>query len=351
MKPNPDSLVILALDEETPAGPKRVYKAGKGGAPFMDWVPGAAFPLSGTNGTAFVYVWPTRTYSEGMGSSAPAELSPEDRAMFRAAKKRHGGEMSFFKVGGAAKTEEANAGPAPKFVFDSSYLKNMKALFVESMTRPNRQDYTWLATKTFTFNLAIRLFFVMKAVNAGELPVVRAVISTSWYQIQDAVFTVFGQTYMKFLGRMTGMIKVFKAPVGDMVFVYFQLCGFEFLNRLVLGPLGENPLVMTPKGLALVFINILQGMISGGPLVPAVNQMRRVGVISHSTMMHLYQVTSLTMQFGLFAAFGYQKFYAMLTGSVLVLSWGSYVYFTSFFKDPEFGVVEESAVRPFLGAR
>ncbi|MBI5597880.1 MAG: hypothetical protein HY928_17480 [Elusimicrobia bacterium] len=343
MKPDANSLVIVAVDEESPSGPRRVYKAGKGGAPFKEWAPGAEFPVTGSGGRALVYVWPTKTYSEGMGSSAPAEVSPEDRAMFRAAKKQHGGEMLFFKVGSSTKSAEENAGPAPRFAFDSSYLKNMKALFVESMTRPNRQDYTWLATKTFTFNLAIRLFFVMKAVNAGELPVVRAVISTSWYQVQDAVFTVFGQTYMKFLGRMTGMVRVFKAPVGDMVFVYFQLCGFEFLNRLVLGPLGENPLVMTPKGLALVFINILQGMISGGPLVPAVNQMRRAGVISHPTMMHLYQVTSLTMQFGLFAAFGYQKFYAILTGSVLVLSWGSYVYFTSFFKDPEFGAISPEA--------
>ena len=71
----------------------------------------------------------------------------------------------------------------------------------------------------------------------------------------------------------------------------------------------------------------------------AFNQMRRVGAISHSTMMHLYQVTSLTMQFGLFAAFGYQKFYALLTGGVLVLSWGSYFVFTTFYKDPAFGTV------------
>ncbi|MBI2362014.1 MAG: hypothetical protein HYV15_01325, partial [Elusimicrobia bacterium] len=260
MKPNADSLVILAVDEEAPSGPRRVYKAGKGGAPFKEWVPGEGFPVSGTNGRALVFVWPTKTYSEGMGSSAPAELSPEDRAMFRAAKKRHGGEMLFFKVGGKAASGAEQTGPAPRFVFDSAYLRDIKRLFKESMTRPNRQDYTWLATKTFTFNLAIRLFFVLKAVNAGELPAVRAVISTSWYQVQDAVFTVFGQTYMKFLGRMTGMVRAFNAQVGDMVFVYFQLCGFEFLNRLVLGPLGENPLVMTPKGLALVFLNILQGM-------------------------------------------------------------------------------------------
>jgi hypothetical protein len=337
MKPTADSLIIVAKDSEKDGALVRGYYAGAAGA-LKPWSPGAPLPAAGP---AMAYIWPTKTYSEGMGSSAPADISPEDRAMLRAARKACGGSLTCFKVSDApAKTaaehEAARQEASAPFRFDAGYLRDMKRLFAESMTRPNRQDYTWLVTKTFTFNLAIRLFFVLKAVNAGQLPVVRAVLSTSWYQLQDAVFTVFGQTYMKFLGRMTGMVRVFNAPVGDMVFVYFQLCGFEFLNRLVLGPLGENPLVMTPAGLALVFVNILQGMVSGGPLVPAVNQMRRAGVISHPTMMHLYQVTSLTMQFGLFAAFGYQKFYAMLTGGVLVLSWGSYFVFTTFYKDPPF---------------
>ncbi|MBI3296550.1 MAG: hypothetical protein HYZ75_00180 [Elusimicrobia bacterium] len=333
MTPAADSLVVLAVDK----GGTRLYLAGKGpDGPFKPWVPGEALPVSGSVGKGFVYVWPTRTYSEGMGSDKPAELAPEDRAMIRAARRAHGGELACFKAGEDGGEASAVAAPKGALTFDSSYVKNMKAIFVSCMTRPNRQDYMWLATKTFSFNLAIRLFFVSKAVGAGELPMFRAVISTSWYQIQDAVFTVFGQTYMKFLGNMTGMIRIFSSPVGDMVFVYVQLCGFEFLNRLVLGPLGENPLVYTPAGIGLIFLNIMQGMLSGGPLIPAVNQMRRVGAISHSTMMHLYQVTSLTMQFGLFAAFGYQRFYALLTGSVLVLSWTSYFVFTTFYKDPEF---------------
>lgn len=45
-----------------------------------------------------------------------------------------------------------------------------------------------------------------------------------------------------------------------------------------------------------------------------------------------------------FAAFGYQKFYALLTGSVLVLSWGSYFVFTTFYKDPEFGTARPDDV-------
>ena len=327
---------IVAKDAGTPAAPERRYYAGAPGALKL-WTPGTPLP-DGAGSGASVYIWPTKTYSEGMGSSAPADISPEDRAVLREARRRRG-TLTCFKVAdasSAAAAAAAAAGRAGAFAFDGGYLRDMSRLFKESMTTPNRQDYLWLATKTFSFNLAIRLFFVTKAVKSGELPMVRAVLSTSWYQLQDAVFTVFGQTYMKFLGRMTGMLRVFGAPVGDMAFVYVQLCGFEFLNRLVLGPLGENPLVYTPAGLGLIFFNILQGMLSGGPLVPAVNQMRRVGAISHPTMMHLYQVTSLTMQFGLFAAFGYQKFYALLTGSVLVLSWSSYFVFTTFFKDPPF---------------
>jgi hypothetical protein len=141
---------------------------------------------------------------------------------------------------------------------------------------------------------------------------------------------------MKFLGKMTGLLRVYKAYFEDLFFVYFQLCAFEFINRLVLGPLGENPLVYTWSGIGLIFANILQGMLSGGPLIPAINQMRKVGAISHNTMMHLYQLSSLTMQFGLFASFGYQRFYTILTTSVLVVAWGSYAVFTTFFRDPEF---------------
>jgi hypothetical protein len=188
-------------------------------------------------------------------------------------------------------------------------------------------------TKTFGLNLAVRLFFTIAAVRRGDLPVLRAVASTSWYQLQDTIFTVFGQTYMKFLGRMTGMLRIGPAYIGDFTFVYVQLCFFEFLNRLVLGPMGENPLVYTWNGMALIFVNILQGMISGGPLIPAINKMRRAGVIKHSTMMHFYQLTSLTMQFGLFASFGYQRFYFLLTTGTLVLSWGGYAIFSIFYQD------------------
>ena len=155
-------------------------------------------------------------------------------------------------------------------------------------------------------------------------------------------------TWLVKLRKMTGMLRVHNAYVGDFAFVYVQLCGFEFLNRLVLGPLGENPLVYSGAGLGLIFLNILQGMVSGGPLIPAINQMRKSGVITHSTMMHLYQVTSLTMHFGLFATFGYQKFYAMLTGGVLVLSWTSYLAFSTLYKDPEFVATGDGATMAAL---
>jgi hypothetical protein len=212
-------------------------------------------------------------------------------------------------------------------------LKKAPEIMRECWTVPNRQDYMYLATKTFGLNLVVRLAFTGKAVLKGDLPLVRAVLSTTWYQLQDTIFTVFGQTYMKFLGRMTGMLRVGPMYLGDFTFVYVQLCFFEFLNRLVLGPLGENPLVYTGLGMWLIFKNILQGMISGGPLIPAINKMRRSGVISHSTMMHFYQLSSLTMQFGLFASFGYQRFYTILTSATLILSWGSYSIFSLFYAD------------------
>jgi hypothetical protein len=134
------------------------------------------------------------------------------------------------------------------------------------------------------------------------------------------------------------------AYLGDFLIVYFQLSAFEFLNRLVLGPLGENPLVYTWSGVGLIFFNILQGMLSGGPLIPAINKMRGAGAISHSMMMHMYQISSLAMYFGLFATFGYQKVYTALTLSVMVLAWGSYIFFSVRYRDHIYCQAEEKGV-------
>jgi hypothetical protein len=214
---------------------------------------------------------------------------------------------------------------------DLSLLKNAPKLLRESWTVPNRQDYVYLATKTFGLNLAVRLFFAAAAVRKGSLP--RAVLSTIWYQLQDAGFTLFGQTYMKFIGKMTGMLRIARGYFGDLLFTYLQLTTLEFLNRLVLGPIGENPLVYSWGGLSLIFANVFMGMLSGGPLIPAISKMRRAGIISQSMMMNLYQLASLTMQFGLVASFGYQHLYFVLTTATLMLSWAAYAFFTIFYKD------------------
>ena len=348
--PHSDALVILAVDEIGPGNePARVYFTGLGAdlqdggrSRFSRWDPlKDALPLNERAGKhpVYAFIFPTKTYSEGLGGGG-ADISPEDRAMLRWAG-RSAARLVCAKVsrdGGASSADQSSS--QSLVAFDPATLARAPEIFKSCMTRPNRQDYMYLVTKTFGLNLVVRLAFASKAVMAGQLPLVRAVLSTSWYQLQDTVFTVFGQTYMKFLGRMTGMLRVGRAYLGDFAFVYVQLCGFEFLNRLVLGPLGENPLVYTWHGMTLIFLNILQGMISGGPLIPAINQARRAGVISHSTMMHLYQLTSLTMQFGLFATFGYQRFYMLLTTATLVLSWTSYAVFSLAFRDPEFAITE-----------
>ena len=338
MKPDPTALIITAADE---AG-ARVYRAaGK------VWDPATPLPLTESAGKhpVQVFIYPTKTYSEGLGGGA--DIAPEDRWMIRAVR-RQAAAVTCAKVGVPAKTD-GQGGPRGLVEWNGDMLRRAPEIFKSCMTTPNRQDYMYLVTKTFGLNLIVRLFFAGRAVRSGELPVMRAILSTSWYQIQDSVFTVFGQTYMKFLGQMTGMLRIGRAYLGDFTFVYVQLCGFEFLNRLVLGPLGENPLVYTWHGMGLIFLNIIQGMISGGPLIPAINKMRRAGVIKHSTMMHFYQLTSLTMQFGLLASFGYQKFYAILTGGTLLLSWSSYAVFSFGFRDPAFAAVTPDAA-PALAA-
>jgi len=324
-------VLVLALDRGG-AAPRREYFAATG----AELAAGAApRPLNGElacAGRVLVALTPTRTYAEGLGGGT-SERAPEDRALIRLLSRRFPGRVDCALLDQSAAGKAGDPGPRGLVEFKPEMLKQAPRLLRECWTTPNRQDYMYLATKTFGLNLVVRLFFTVRAVLHGELPVLRAVASTSWYQLQDTVFTVFGQTYMKFLGRMTGMLRLGPAHLGDFSFVYVQLCFFEFLNRLVLGPLGENPLVYTWHGLALIFVNILQGMISGGPLIPAINKMRRAGVISHPTLMHLYQLSSLTMQFGLFASFGYQRFYALLTGATLALSWGSYAAFSLFYQD------------------
>ena len=330
----PGDLVVLALDREEGGAPVRAYFAVTGADTAAGTASRRLAGLQGLecSGRVLVALAPTRTYAEGMGGGS-SDRAPEDRRLIRGLEKLFPGRVTCALIGQEGRVVDASGGPKGFVELHFGILKKAPDIMRECWTVPNRQDYMYLATKTFGLNLAVRLAFAGKAVLKGDLPLVRGVLSTAWYQFQDTIFTVFGQTYMKFLGRMTGMLRVGPAYIGDFSFVYVQLCGFEFLNRLVLGPLGENPLVYTWHGLALIFANILQGMISGGPLIPAINKMRRAGVIGHSTMMHFYQLSSLTMQFGLFASFGYQRFYFLLTGATLVLSWGSYAVFSLFYAD------------------
>jgi hypothetical protein len=342
-------LVVIAVDREEAGVPVRAYYAATG----AELAAGKARRVTGADGLecagrVLAALFPTRAYAEGLGGGT-SERAPEDRRLIRALEGRFPGRVTCAAVGPGGAAAAADGAARGLVEFRPALLRRAPALLRECWTTPNRQDYLYLATKTFGLNLAVRLFFTVAAVKRGDLPVLRAGLSTAWYQLQDTVFTVFGQTYMKFLGRMTGLLRVGRAHLGDFGFVYVQLCVFEFLNRLVLGPLGENPLVYTSRGLLLIFINILQGMISGGPLIPAINKMRRAGVIGHGTMMHLYQLSSLTMQFGLFASFGYQRFYFLLTASTLAVSWGSYAVFALFFADPP-APPAEPALAAALGA-
>ncbi|PIR16077.1 MAG: hypothetical protein COV48_10890 [Elusimicrobia bacterium CG11_big_fil_rev_8_21_14_0_20_64_6] len=339
-----NELVVLARDlDENGALTRAYFACVDGTAPKR-----LASPAEAPDAASVLFlITPTKTYSEGMGGGG-SERSPEDRSVWRALSTRFGDKASCVLAYGAKGDE--HGGPASFFEFHPGMLRRVPELLREQWTVPNRQDYMYLATKTFGLNLVVRVFFMILPVRNGGLALARAAAALTWYQLQDTIFTVFGQTYMKFLGRMTNMLRVGPVWLGDFSFVYVQLCFFEFLNRLVLGPLGQNPLVYTWHGMGLIFVNIIQGMISGGPLIPAINKMRRAGVISHSTMMHCYQLSSLTMQFGLFASFGYQYFYFLLTSATLVLSWGSYALFSLFFLDPPRRAAEQALADRLLAA-
>lgn len=295
-----------------------------------------------------------KTLSQGRVQAAPALSLAFDGARRAAAngisEPVAGGRLSAARSGLEAASAEKAApaeaavakAPAPGvgrkfFEFNVQYLKDIKKLFAESATKPNKQDYMFLVTKTFGLNLAVRVAFAIKGVSSGDLGLTRAILSTAWYQLQDAFFTVFGQTYMKFLGKMTGMLRIGNAKIGDLLFVYVQLVASEFINRLVLGPIGENPLVYSFGGIGLLLLNNLQGMVSGGLLVPVINKMRAAGLISEKTSNYLYQAASLTMHLGLLATFGYQGLFTVLTTALMILSWTAYIGL-SFFAKPKPGL-------------
>lgn len=324
----------------------------------------------------YFIIYPTRTYSTGFGGNLFTDVAPEDRMVLRELRSHFANNIEHLKVSlkdtdivASLPNYLANEGEKKKFAdeqksfqcaeesihdekvkrfpigFDTHFIKNMGEIFKSVMTRPNKQDFFYLYTKTFGINLVVRVLFAAKGVQGGDLPMHRAILSTSWYQLQDIVFTIFGQTYMKFLGRMAGMLRVVNVYIGDFLFVYIQFCFFEFANRLILGPIGENPLVYTWQGIGLILLNNLQGLISGGPLTPAINKIRRSGVISHSTMMHFYQLGSFCFYFGMFATYGYQWIYTLLTSSVLIFAWGSYIVFSIYFKDPEMTKIAANQVK------
>ncbi|MFH2201504.1 MAG: hypothetical protein ABIJ96_00165 [Elusimicrobiota bacterium] len=306
----------------------------------------AAAPALARNGHQKTVMRRAARIQQALGKKTATELHQLfDNARQAGAENFVGAEESGAKKP-AVKLKPAAEAPVKKrrlIEFRPEVIKGIKEAFRSSWTRPNKQDYTYLVTKTFGVNLAVRLGFVIQGVMGGTLPLLRAILSTTWYQAQDAVFTVFGQTYMKFLNKMTGLLRIHNAEVGDFLFIYTQLVFFEFLNRLVLGPLGANPLVYSWAGIGLIFLNIIQGMIAGGPLIPAINKMHKAGVIKHSTMMHLYQISSLTMHLGLFATFGFQSIFTLLSTILMFISWGLYLYFTAFYKPPPGAVLPDES--------
>jgi len=330
-----------------------------------------------------VVLYPTKTYAEGAADAGFADVAPEDRAMIRRITRLRSNRLRCYRVplheatlfddlpeyrgdgaqqsGSTAGRDGLNALDDPRgakrrrfpIALDLTYLKNIVHIFKSCITRPSRLDYFYLVTKTFTVNLMVRLAFAFHGVEARGLALTRAVVAMVWYTLQDAVMTIYGQTYMKFLGRLTGMLRVGNAHIGDFLFVYVQYCVLEFLNRLIIGPVGENPPAYTWRGMGLILVNNLQGLISGGPLTPAINKMREQGIIGYKAMMNLYQVSSLTFYFGMFASFGHQTIYAVLTGSVMVCAWGAYLALTFFFKDPTFETLSgatESRLAPCAAA-
>lgn len=207
---------------------------------------------------------------------------------------------------------------------------NMRVILLSQYTPPRRDEYLYLIFKASFINLAVRSYLILNSFAKGEVPLYMACLSLVWYQMQDCLFTLHGQTYMRFLAKITESIKIFHLKCGDLIFVMNMLFVLELSNRLLLGPVGNNPPAYTLKGIALIWLNMVQGMVSAGPIDPAVNKLKESGLISHSAAMHLYQLLGFTLLFGLLGTFGYQKLHAVITTAQLIISLTVYIFFTIF---------------------
>lgn len=204
-------------------------------------------------------------------------------------------------------------------------LRGLRACLVA----PERVDWAYLAAKSLGLNLALRAALASTSVLAGGPAASRAAASMAWYQLQDAIFTLYGRSYMNVLARASGALRVAGLPVGDLALAYLQCALSELLCRLMLGPAGDTPWVLSPSGLAVLLLNVAQGLAAGGSIVPAINQARRAGAIGESAAAHLYQLSGLTIHSGLLATFGYQALHGWVTGLLTLSSWLIYAVCSS----------------------
>ena len=207
---------------------------------------------------------------------------------------------------------------------------NMRVILLSLYIPPGRDEYFYLMFKASFINLAVRSVLVLNSFAKDEVSLHMACISLVWYQMQDCLFTLHGQTYMQFLAKISESIKLFHLNCGDIIFVMNMLFVLELSNRLLLGPVGNNPPAYTLKGIALIWVNMVQGMVSAGPIDPAVNKLKESGLLSHAAAMHLYQLLGFTLLFGLLGTFGYQKLHAVITTAQLIISFAVYIFFTIF---------------------
>jgi hypothetical protein len=205
----------------------------------------------------------------------------------------------------------------PIIEFHPENLRGLRACFVP----PSRSDYAYLATKALGLNLFLRAAFAFSGAAAGGPSWLRAAACMSWYQLQDAFFTLFGRAYLNVLSKASGALKLAGLRIGDLVFTYLQTCASEVLARLMLGPAGDTPFVLSPAGLGLVFLNVGQGMLAGGCIIPAINQAREAGLLSEAAAAHLYQISGVTIHVGLLATFGHQRLHGWVTAALAILSW------------------------------
>ena len=199
----------------------------------------------------------------------------------------------------------------------SRSVYNLRRMIAVRYVRPTDVDIFYALIKSSGLNLAARLFIAITAAIRGEIKPELAVISITWYQAQDVLFTLYGKSYMQFMYSVQSTVKLCGFDIGDillalLVVFILALCDSLVLGILVLGPGGTSKNPFAPGGTLVSLVKLSQGMLLSVTVNPTICKLQSAGFISASTADHAFQLMGLTTFLTLLISWGKQDSYSTL---------------------------------------